>query len=69
MSNGAGGTSNLDNFVDTCTYRCGHCKMPELQINKFVDLVFYTDHDDIWYLAYIKESTKSNPSQINVIWA
>ena len=30
------------------TYRRGHCKMPELQINKFVDLAFYTDHDNIF---------------------
>ena len=29
------------------TYRHGHCKMLELQINKVVDPAFYTDHDDI----------------------
>ena len=27
--------------------RRGHCKMLELQVSKFVDPAFYTDHDDM----------------------
>ena len=41
------------------TYRPGHCKMLELQINKFVDPAFYTDHDDIYiYKINEKEAVK-----------
>ena len=34
-------------IIKILPYRGGHCKMPELQINKVVDPAFYTDHNVI----------------------